>query len=211
MCGRYQVESDWDEFPEFRIPAEFAGNDELRPTDPAPVLRMDDNGELVGEIRRWGFWRTWPGASGKWVKRSLINAVGEELSVKRAFKEAYASTRCLVPMSAWYEWPMIDGKKTMVRIGLKQRRMFAAAGLYETSKHPDSGVPVETFTIVTVPPNEILGTVHDRAPLVLRDQDYLTWLEGGVLAQSLITAHPDADAFDVRPVGPKVQQTSFGF
>jgi putative SOS response-associated peptidase YedK len=64
---------------------------------------------------------------------------------------------------------------------------------------------------VTVPPNELLGTVHDRAPLVLRPEDYRTWLEGGVLAQSLIMAHPDPHAFSVEAIKPQVQQSSFGF
>jgi putative SOS response-associated peptidase YedK len=104
-------------------------------------------------------------------------------------------------MSAWYEWPLIDGKKTRVRIGLKGRRMFGVAGLYETSKHPDTGLPVATFTVVTVPPNELLGTVHDRAPLVLADADLNTWLEGGPAAQALIGAHPDSAAFFIEAPG----------
>ena len=199
MCGRYQVESDWSDFPVLRIPDLFVPSDDVRPTDLMPIVRLADDGAWLVEMRRWGFLRMWPGPSGKWVKRQLFNAVGEELEFKRAFRDAYATARCLVPMSAWYEWPVIDGKKTRVRIGLKARRMFAAAGLYETSKSPKDGSPIETFTIVTVPPNESLGTTHDRAPLVLRDDDYQIWLEGGVLAQSLIGAHPDNDAFFVEP------------
>jgi putative SOS response-associated peptidase YedK len=210
MCGRYQVESDWDEFPEFKIPDQFVANHDLRPTDPAPVIRLSERGELFSEIRRWGFVRRWPGQSGKWVKRSLINAVGEELEHKRSFRAAYASARCLVPMTSWYEWPILEGKKTRVRIGLKGRKLFAAAGLYETSKN-DDGSEVETFTIVTVPPNELLGSVHDRAPLVLFDHDHRTWLEGGTLAQSLIAAHPDPKAFFVETMKAPEPQAGFGF
>ncbi len=200
MCGRYQLEDDWSDFPEFRIPEDFKPSDDVRPTDPVPIVRLDQEGHWFGEMRRWGFLRSWPGPSGKWVKKQLINAVGEELDAKRSFKAAFRRSHCLVPMSAWYEWPVVDGKKTRVRIGLKNRRMFGVAGLYETSKHPDTGAPVETFTVVTVPPNEILGTAHDRAPLVLLDQDYQTWLEAGPSAQALITSHPDSEAFFVEPV-----------
>ncbi|MGA2550252.1 MAG: SOS response-associated peptidase family protein [Burkholderiaceae bacterium] len=200
MCGRYQLEDDWSDFPEFKIPEEFAPSDDVRPTESVPIVRLDDEGRWLGEMRRWGFLRTWPGPSGKWVKKQLFNAVGEELGSKRSFKAAFGKSHCLVPMSAWYEWPLIDGKKTRVRIGLKARKMFGVAGLFETSKHPDTGDPVATFTVVTVPPNEILGTAHDRAPLVLLERDYQAWLEGGPLAQSLIGAHPDNDAFFVEPV-----------
>lgn len=200
MCGRYQLEDDWSDFPEFKIPEEFRPSNDVRPTELVPVVRLDDAGRWHGEMRRWGFLRMWPGASGKWVKKQLINAVGEELESKRSFRDAFRRRHCLVPMSAWYEWPVVDGKKHRVRIGLKGRHMFGVAGLYETSKHPDTGQAVETFTIVTVPPNEILGSAHDRAPLVLLDEDYQTWLEGGTPAQSLIRAHPDNDAFFVERV-----------
>jgi putative SOS response-associated peptidase YedK len=204
MCGRYQLEDDWTEFPEFRIPAEFVANRDIRPTNPVPIVRLDEQGDPVGELRQWGFLRTWPGASGKWVKKQLINAVGEELEFKRSFREAFMRQHCVVPMNAWYEWPIVDGRKTRVRIGMTQRRMFGVAGLYETSRHPESGKPIATFTIVTVPPNEILGSAHDRAPLVLERGEYDLWLEAGPASKSLIGAHPDNEAFYVQPVAADV-------
>ncbi len=198
MCGRYKLAGDWQDFP-FLTPADFEPNGDVRPTHRMPVVRIDDQGKPAVEMRRWGFLRTWPGVRGKMVKKQLFNAVGEELTVKRSFKKAFETSRCLVPMSAWFEWPVIDGKKTKIEIGLKQRRTFAVAGLFETSKHPDTKEAVDTFTIVTVPPNEILGSVHDRAPLVRRLEDHDAWLEGGILAHALIGAHPDSSAFYVRP------------
>lgn len=52
----------------------------------------------------------------------------------------------------------------------------------------------------TVPLNEFLGTVHDRAPMVLLPLQYESWLAGGAEALSLIGVHPDAAAFEVQPV-----------
>ncbi len=52
----------------------------------------------------------------------------------------------------------------------------------------------------TVPPNEFLGTVHDRAPMVLLPEQYAAWLEGGAAALELVGVHPDAGAFAVTPV-----------
>lgn len=202
MCGRYQLPDDWSDFPTFRLPDEFRPNDDVRPTDAVPIVRLDDDGNWLGEMRRWGFLRTWRGPSGKLVNKQLFNAVGEELASKRSFKAAFGRSHCLVPMAAWYEWPVIDGKKTRMRVGLKGRTTFGVAGLFETSTHPETGEPVETFTMLTVPPNEILGTTHDRAPLVLLDRDYQAWLEAGAPAQALIGSHPDNDAFYVEPVCP---------
>jgi putative SOS response-associated peptidase YedK len=59
---------------------------------------------------------------------------------------------------------------------------------------------VPVYTICTVPPNEFLGTIHDRAPMVLLPSQYERWLAGGEGALSLVGTHPDADAFSVVPV-----------
>jgi len=199
MCGRYRLEEDWSDFPEFAIPTEFLPNLDIRPTDRAPIVRLTVEGRWSGEMRRWGFLRKWIGSRGTWVKRQLYNAVGEELGVKHSFKTAFRTSHCLVPMSAWYEWPVVNGKKFRVRIGLKKQRIFAVAGLFETSKHPDTDEPVETFTMITVPPNKTLGSAHDRAPLVLFPEDYQTWLEGGIRSEALIHGCPESDAFFIEP------------
>ena len=57
--------------------------------------------------------------------------------------------------------------------------VFLAVGLYEFSDDPKTGEKVPTYTMVTMPPNEFLGTVHDRAPMVLLPGQYEAWLAGG--------------------------------
>ncbi len=199
MCGRYRLDPEWDDYPNFRVPADFEPNVDVHSATSMPIIRLID-GEWQTEMRSWGFVRTRPDKSGKMVKDILFNAAGEGLPTNSAFRKAFANSRCLVPMSSWYEWPEAAGVKEQVEIGMNGRKVFVAAGLFETSKDAATGESIETFTMVTVPPNELLGTVLDRAPLVLRDQDLDTWCkEGTVLAQSLIRAHPDPSAFWIRP------------
>jgi putative SOS response-associated peptidase YedK len=60
-----------------------------------------------------------------------------------------------------------------------------------------------------VPPNEFLGTVHDRAPMVLQPHQYGAWLEGGDSALKLVGVHPDPSAFEVAlAVEPNRNQSS---
>ena len=75
-----------------------------------------------------------------------------------------------------------------------------AAGLYDISVDPKTGEKVPVYTMCTVPPNEFLGTVHDRAPMVLLPTQYGAWLDGGAPSLELVGVHPDAAAFDVVPV-----------
>ncbi len=78
--------------------------------------------------------------------------------------------------------------------------VFMAAGLYDENVDPKTGGKVPVYTMCTVPPNEFLGTVHDRAPMVLLPSQYDAWLSGGEGALALVGTHPDADAFAVAPV-----------
>jgi len=198
MCDRYRLEPDWSEFPMFRVPPDFEPKADVRPTNTVPVIRLV-NGEWQTEMRSWGFVRVTPGRTRYRLTHILFNAVGEELAAKRPFKQAFADSRCLIPMSGWYAWPKAGGVKKWVEIGVTGRKIFLAAGLFESSKNALTGKPIETFTMVTLPESELPGTIAERAPLVLRNQDLRVWCEEGtVRAQSLIRVNPARPAFCIR-------------
>ena len=50
---------------------------------------------------------------------------------------------------------------------MKDRTPFAIAGLLENWRQPQSGEWIRTFTIITVPANELVAQIHDRMPLIL--------------------------------------------
>jgi putative SOS response-associated peptidase YedK len=64
---------------------------------------------------------------------------------------------------------------------------------------------VESFTIITTEPNELMWPVHNRMPVILRpDEDH--WLDASrtpfAKAKSLLQPYPDElmDAHDVSPI-----------
>ena len=79
----------------------------------------------------------------------------------------------------------------VIRAGVRR------GGLYDVNTDPKTGERVPVYTMCTVPPNEFLGTVHDRAPMVLLPFQYAAWLAGGAEALQLVATHPDAGAFNV--------------
>ncbi len=208
MCGRYRLNRGWERdlqgylrFINEKLDVDENVGDEdrvdVRPTDPMPVLLMHD-GRLVVQIRRWGFLRLMPGATGKLVKKPLFNAKSETAPSLRAFRDAFASSRCLVPMSSWFEWPDHGGAKRKVEIAPRGRQTMLAAGLYETSRSPTTGEPVETFTMLTTTPTAFLGNVHDRAPLVVPRHHWEDWVDGDAAqAQALTGIPPDSDAYTI--------------
>ena len=216
MCGRYKIEERWQEYcklayfdwndPPFPTDNPFkVSSEEVRPTDRMPIVRFNEQGKLVAELRRWGFilmvdGKTIDQATGvpKKVRRDVINAMSEKLMTSSMWKRSFKDRRCLIPMSSWDEWPASPGGgKQRVRVSMPSEPVFMAAGLFDTNVDPKSGAKLDVFTMCTVPPNEFLGTVHDRAPMVLLPSQYEAWLDGGEGALALVGTHPEATDFVV--------------
>jgi len=63
-------------------------------------------------------------------------------------------------------------------IALQSGEPYAFAGLLE-SWRPKDGEPLETFTILTTIPNEVMEPIHNRMPVILETKDYDRWLDPG--------------------------------
>ena len=57
-----------------------------------------------------------------------------------------------------------------------QDSLFAFAGLYDRWIDPKTGKEIQSYTIITTQPNELVGTVHDRMPVILHKEDEEAWL-----------------------------------
>lgn len=75
---------------------------EIRPTDLVPVLAPDKRGNAAVYPMQWGF-RLPPGRAGE-KGMLLVNARVETAAQKVTFRDAWASRRCIVPCSWYYEW-----------------------------------------------------------------------------------------------------------
>src|SRR5215468_1858907 len=65
---------------------------------------------------------------------------------------------------------------------------------------------LESFTIITTEPNELVRPVHNRMPVILRPEDEEQWLDASCTpfakAKSLLQPYPEdlMDAHDVSPI-----------
>ena len=124
---------------------------------------------------RWGLVPFW--AKDSKIGFSTINAKAETLATSPAFREAFKWRRCLVPLDGFYEWQTLSPKlKQPFAISLKNGMLFALAGLWETWKDKATGQALETYTIITTDPNELMEPFHDRMPVIVRPSDYDRWI-----------------------------------
>jgi putative SOS response-associated peptidase YedK len=183
MCGRFarrstqEVLADW-----FGVELEdmpwFAPSFNIAPQSVQPVVRLNreaDKREFT--LMRWGLVPAW--AKDAKIGYNTINARAEGAASKPAFREALKKRRCLVPADAFFEWQRLDPKsKRPFAVGLNGGEPFAFAGLWE-SWRPKDGGPLETFTILTTDPNEVMAPIHNRMPVILEPMDYDRWLDAG--------------------------------
>jgi putative SOS response-associated peptidase YedK len=112
----------------------------------------------------------------------------------------------LVPADAFYEWKRQNANtKQPFAIALKSGEPYAFAGLWE-SWRPKDGEPLETFTILTTDPNEVMEPIHNRMPVILEPRDYDRWLDPGDPARppmDLLCPYP-AELMKAWPVSDRV-------
>ncbi len=181
MCGRFarrstrEVLAEWFGVDLDGAP-QFSPSYNAAPQSVQPVVRLGrDSGLPEFALLRWGLVPYW--AKGAKIGYSTINARAEEAATKPAFRDALRQRRCLVPADAFYEWQQRSAKsKQPFAIGLKSGEPFAFAGLWERWR-PKEGVPIETFSILTTDPNQLLEPIHDRMPVILEPKDYRRWIE----------------------------------
>jgi putative SOS response-associated peptidase YedK len=124
----------------------------------------------------------------------MINARAETLTGKPAFKDLVTSRRCIIPADGFYEWRKEEKRKIPMWVHLKSQKPFGLAGLWDAWRNP-SGKRVESFTIITTEPNELIRPIHNRMPAILLPEDEESWLDvfriSFAKARSLLRPYPD--------------------
>jgi putative SOS response-associated peptidase YedK len=174
----------------------------MRPTDAAPIFRRRDDGvEMVKA--RWWLVPWWHKGALKEFKLATFNARSETVATSRTFRDSFKQRRCLVAAEGWHEWTGEKGKKTKWRFTPKDEAPICFAGIWDRCKTTDAG-EIESFTIITQPAGSTLNAYHDRAPVVLQQRDWETWLDLDADPRPLL-GQESIDHFDVAYVaGPKI-------
>jgi putative SOS response-associated peptidase YedK len=145
------------------------------------------------------------------ITERIINLRAEIIQEKPVYKKVLRTNRCLIPADGYYEWKRIGKKITIpYRIIRKDRKLFAFAGIWEEFED-ESGDSQHTFSIITVPANSLVASVHERMPLILNQEFESTWVntkasEAELL--SMLNPYP-AELMDLYTVSPRVNSIQY--
>ncbi len=163
------------EFFELTDPPPLKPRYNIAPTQPAPVVRIRPGGtSREFDHLHWGLIPGW--AKDPSIGNRMINARSETVTAKPAFRNAFRNRRCLVVADGFYEWKKTGTRKQPYVIRMCDGSPFAFAGLWEHWESAE-GEAIDSCALLTTQPNELVGEVHDRMPVILRPSDFDLWLD----------------------------------
>ncbi len=178
MCGRFTLKTPREIISKqcgVEIDEELEPRFNIAPTQTVAAIRAANGGEGREFVRlNWGLIPSW--AKDASIASKLINSRSETLSEKPSFKEAFKRRRCLVVADGFFEWDKKGQTRRPYYFQLKDERPFAFAGLWDRWTSQDRE-RVESCTIITTTPNELLARVHDRMPGILPPEVFNMWLD----------------------------------
>lgn len=123
----------------------------------------------------------------------LINARGETVAEKNAFKAAVRERRCLIPASGFYEWTQDgEGGKDPWYITRADGALMVFAGIWQDWERGEERMT--TCAVVTIAANDRMAELHSRMPVILEPGDWARWLgeTGQPAAPLMVAAAEDA-------------------
>jgi putative SOS response-associated peptidase YedK len=208
MCGRYSLACIDDLCGRFRVidpMIGFRSHFNIAPGSTNPVIVVHERAEAV--MMQWGLVPHW--AKDITATHRPFNARAEGLAEKSMFRDLLRTKRCIVPASGFFEWKQEGGRKVPFYFHVRDDPVFAFAGLYDVWSNP-AGTTLTTCTIITTTPNELMAPIHNRMPVILRQDDEMRWLSRDVLpadeVKRILAPYP-AELMEAYPVSERVNRT----
>ena len=172
MCGRYRLSNAERMRARFQVETDeldLAPRYNIAPHEVMPAVIRNDRNHL--EFMQWGLIPAWC----KEPKSVAINARIEGILNKPAFRDPTRYHRCLIPSNGFYEWKKEATGKAPYYIGRRDGDLITFAGIFDIWRD-GAGKATMTFAIITTAPNELLASIHNRMPLILRPEQESLWL-----------------------------------
>ena len=171
MCGRFALSTPLKQLPSELLrrmgqehQARYAERNLIVPGEPLLAFRSDQSGPEAS-LMLWGLIPGWLKDPSKGPRP--FNARVETVAEKPSFRGAWRHRRCLLPASCFFE------KGCAIR--RIDRHSFWLAGLWERWLGGD-GSEVDTCTILTTTPNDLVRPLHQRMPVVIPEGLEEAWM-----------------------------------
>jgi putative SOS response-associated peptidase YedK len=189
MCGRYSQTHTGEAIAvafDLAVVPDPMPRYNIAPTQPVSAIAQTTaraGCDREYRIFQWGLIPSW--SKDPMIGNRMFNARSETVAEKPSFRAAFKRRRCLIIADGFYEWRR-DGKNKqpfyfqvtppLSSSTTQDGALFGLAGLWEIWEGGD-GSYLETCTILTTEPNELMEPIHNRMPVIIHPQDYDLWLD----------------------------------
>lgn len=178
-----------------------------------PVICSDRNEEI--DLATWGLIPSWINdeSGAEDIRRKTFNARAETISSKPAYRKAFESQRCLIPVTGFFEWQHINNKKIPWYISVSGEVIFSFAGIWDEWVSP-GGITMKTFSVITVEANSLMAEIHNtkkRMPAILPCEIEKIWLKPGLtVSDALEILRPlSSEMLAAHTVSPLINNTRY--
>ncbi len=164
------------------------------------------------ETASWGLIAPWQknSAEARAGQSHAINARSESIHEKPTFRDAFRTSRCLIPATGYYEWATSLGKyppKQPFYITNKNGEPLSIAGICSTWTS-EKGQVIQSASIITREAVGELATIHSRMPVFMSRDRWDEWLDPRNRQihqlQALMQSENPTAGLTTRPVSPRV-------
>ncbi|TDI49823.1 MAG: SOS response-associated peptidase [Acidobacteria bacterium] len=207
MCGRFSITGDLDFYAEYfgvdKVVTESLGKSwNVAPTDPVYVVGERDGERQLGSMS-WGLVPHWAPNT----KTIHINARAETVDTNAAFRDSFATKRCLIPADGFYEWEAPEKGRTPHWVYRADGHPMVFAGIWAARIDPKTDEWRRTCSIITTPAEGVIASIHNRMPVSLTSQVWNAWLDRDLTdpeAARALLMPIDSDILMEHPVSTKV-------
>jgi len=176
MCGRFETKPNAEgllkQLEQLHIDLivekdEAVKTVNIAPTEKITGIRKQQKKYLLSSFQ-WGI---------KFSQSSplIFNSRMETIIEKKFWKDSFNKNRCLVPMTAFYEWKKENGKKVPYRIFLKTEDLFFIPALYYINNDN-----TYSASLITTTPNDFIKHIHHRMPVIFTYKNAVSFLTNTV-------------------------------
>jgi len=187
LAKRYGRKSDIIEMAQEIIDEQYKVTAFTNPV--CPIITQDSSVQTA----RWGLVPAWTKTAeeASKVRKMTLNARSETVFNLPSFRIPILKRRCLIPSTGFFEFHH-EGKEAIpYYIFLKDEEIFSLGGIYEIWKDFSTNEILQTFSILTVPANEICTFIHNggktpfRMPLIISKENEEHWLDNSLKADEI--------------------------
>ncbi|MEM1312537.1 MAG: SOS response-associated peptidase, partial [Patescibacteria group bacterium] len=199
---------------------DLVANYNASPGQYLPVITFKDSKNKL-ELMKWGLIPHW--SKDDKIGYKMINARSETILEKPSYKKPFETSRCIIPISGFYEWKRLTESTTKTDqsnqfkpikipyfIKFKDKpvnSLISLAGIYATWTNPETKEAINAFSIITTKANKQMEAIHDRMPVILNQEEEHEYLNSEQ-KKAFSLLKPNNTNLDIHEVSREVNSPS---